>query len=92
MRSKRSGKRPLRSTRRMPKLAKDWSEFLSLMIFHRVKFLLVGGHAVSIHARPRMTEDLDLFVEASVENAERIRATLQEFRFRSAAPQVEMLG
>lgn len=27
-----------------------------------VRFLVVGGHAVSIHSRPRYTKDLDLWL------------------------------
>ena len=56
----------------MADLTQDWREFLSLLISHRVRLVVVGGHAVSIHGSPRMTEDLDVFVEASP-------ATLVEF-------------
>jgi len=70
----------------------DWREFLSLMISKRVKFLLLGGHAVSVHARPRMTEDLDVFVEVSSGNAKRLRSVLVEFGFGEAAPPVEELA
>jgi hypothetical protein len=38
---------------------------LSLLISHRVRFVVVGGHAVAVHGHPRLTEDLDVFVEAS---------------------------
>lgn len=44
----------------MDNLNDDWRAFLSLMISHRVKFLLLGGHAIAVHAVPRMTEDLDV--------------------------------
>jgi hypothetical protein len=69
-----------------PKLPADWSEFLSLLISHRVKFVLVGGHAVAVHGHPRLTEDLDVFVEASAANAARLRKTLVEFGFGTSAP------
>lgn len=69
----------------------DWREFLSLMISKRVKFLLIGGHAVSVHARPRVTEDLDVFVEVSPTNAKRLRSVLVDFGFGEAAPSVEEL-
>jgi hypothetical protein len=38
----------------------DWTEFLSALIGHRVRFVLVGGHAVAGHGEPRFTEDLDV--------------------------------
>ena len=67
-------------------LGRDWSEFLSALISRRVKFVLVGGHAVAAHGEPRLTEDLDVFVEPSEENGERIRAALVDFGFGDAAP------
>ncbi len=70
----------------------DWREFLSLMISKRVKFLLLGGHAVSVHARPRMTEDLDVFVEVSALNAKRLHRVLVDFGFGEDAPPAEELA
>lgn len=67
-------------------LGRDWSEFLSALISRRVKFVLVGGHAVAAHGEPRLTEDLDVFVEPSLENGERIKAALIDFGFGDAAP------
>ena len=33
----------------------DWTELLCLLIGHRVRFVLVGGHAVAGHGEPRLT-------------------------------------
>lgn len=63
----------------------DWREFLSSMLSRRVKFLLLGGHAVAIHARPRLTEDLDVFVDVSEPNPTRLRSVLVDFGFGDAA-------
>lgn len=46
---------------------------------HRVKFMIVGGYAVSAYGRPRYTGDLDFFIEKSPENATRVVAALHEF-------------
>lgn len=73
-------------------LFKDWSEFVELLTRHRVRFVIVGGHAVAVHARPRHTEDLDVFVEPTLANARRLRAALVEFGFRDSAPPVEVLA
>ncbi len=70
----------------------DWREFLSLMISKRVKFLLLGGHAVSVHAHPRVTEDLDVFVEVSALNARRLRDVLIDFGFGESAPTIDELA
>ncbi|MBK6519536.1 MAG: hypothetical protein IPM79_35380 [Polyangiaceae bacterium] len=76
----------------METLFEDWSAFLRLLTRHRVRFLLIGGHAVSLHARPRHTEDLDLFVEATKANGARVLAALAEFGFASVAPPLELLS
>lgn len=44
-----------------------------------VKFVIIGGYAVFVHAQPRMTKDLDVFVESSPENARAIYAALASF-------------
>jgi hypothetical protein len=67
-------------------LSRDWSEFLSVLISHRVKFVLVGGHAVAAHGEPRLTEDLDVFVEPVESNGERVRAALIDFGFGEGVP------
>lgn len=76
----------------MAVLTSEWREFLSLLISHRVKFVVVGGHAIAVHARARTTEDLDVFVEASLSNARRLRAALVDFGFGDAAPEEALLA
>ncbi len=73
-------------------LSRDWTEFLSALIARRVKFVLVGGHAVAGHGEPRLTEDLDVFVDPSLDNAKRLRAALGDFGFADVAPTVEQLA
>ena len=73
-------------------IGRDWSEFLRLLISHRVKFVLVGGHAVAGHGEPRLTEDLDIFVDVSVANAKKLRRVLLDFGFGERAPSVEELA
>jgi hypothetical protein len=76
--SRSSAEPPPASTVRFPP---DWSELIGLLSAHRVRFLIVGAHALAIAGRPRATQDLDLFVEPTVENAERLGAALEEFGF-----------
>jgi hypothetical protein len=73
-------------------LNRDWSEFLSALISRHVRFVLVGGHAVAGHGEPRLTEDLDVFVEPTPENAARLRDALCDFGFESVAPSVDELA
>ena len=73
-------------------LSPDWRAFLSLLISHQVKFVLIGGHAVGSHGKPRLTKDLDVFVAPTVVNARRLHAALVEFGFGAAAPPVAQLA
>jgi len=67
------------------KLDKDLLELLALLRSHGAEFLVVGGHAVAFHGRPRLTEDLDLFVRPDRANGIRIVAALREFGFAELA-------
>jgi hypothetical protein len=64
-------------------VAKDFEEFFASCNKHKVQYLVVGGYAFAVHAHPRYTGDLDLFVRASEENARRIIDALDEFGFAS---------
>ena len=64
-------------------LDKDLRELLALFNTTGVEFLVVGGHAVAFHGRPRLTDDLDLFVRPELKNGERIVQALQKFGFGS---------
>jgi hypothetical protein len=58
---------------------RDFKELLSFFNAHNVKYLVVGGYAVSLHAQPRTTKDLDLFIKADPENARVAYAALAQF-------------
>ena len=64
-------------------LDKDLRELLALFRETGVEFLVVGGHAVAFHGRPRLTDDLDLFVRPDLENGKRIVQALERFGFGS---------
>jgi len=57
----------------------DFKELLSVLNAHRVKYLVIGAYAVSIHAQPRATKDLDILVKADAENAAAVFAALARF-------------
>jgi hypothetical protein len=70
-------------------LGKDFRELLELLNRHGVRYLAVGGFAVAVHGRPRYTKDLDLWVEVSPENANRLVAVLEDFGFASLGLRAE---
>ena len=65
----------------MTTIHQDWKEFLSALLSENTKFLLIGAHALAFHVEARLTEDLDVFVEPSPENAERVLRALNRFGF-----------
>jgi hypothetical protein len=66
-------------------LPPDWSEFLSVLRRHGVRFLVVGAHALAAHGRPRATQDLDVLVAPTAANARKVGAALAEFGFNKLA-------
>ncbi|HXP89516.1 MAG TPA: nucleotidyltransferase [Fibrobacteria bacterium] len=66
-------------------LPDDFKEFLRLFRAHGVRHLVVGGWAVGLHGRPRSTQDLDIWIEVSGENARNASEALGEFGFAAPA-------
>lgn len=57
----------------------DFRDLLRALSDAEVRFLIVGAYAVSAHAEPRATGDLDVWVEPTPENASRAYAALRAF-------------
>jgi predicted nucleotidyltransferase len=57
----------------------DLREFIKSLTSHDVEFLVIGAHAVAFYGRARFTEDIDLWLNRSAENAERFRQSLEAF-------------
>ena len=68
----------------MANLSPDIKTLITLLIKHKVKFAVCGGHAVAHHGYPRMTMDVDLLIEPNKENATRIMSALTDFGFGDA--------
>jgi hypothetical protein len=52
---------------------------LSIFNAQKVKYLIVGGYAVSYHAQPRATKDIDILVKPDADNAKAVYAALGAF-------------
>ena len=63
------------------KLHPDLREFIELLNFRRVDYIVVGGHAVAFHGHPRFTGDIDLLLRPSRNNALSLIDALKEFGF-----------
>lgn len=53
-------------------------KLLSLLNAHSVKYVIIGASAMPLHGYSRHTKDIDIFIEATRENAERTMAALEE--------------
>ncbi len=60
-------------------LSDDFRDLLVAFVDAGVELAVVGGWAMAVHGRPRATEDLDLVVRASPENAVRVHRALLTF-------------
>lgn len=60
-------------------LSHDFTDLLAALENAKAEYLLVGGYAVSIHSKPRFTKDIELLIEASPENLDRVALALEEF-------------
>ena len=60
-------------------LNSDYKDMLQVLLDNRVKFLLVGAYAMGVHGYPRATGDIDIWVEPSAENSERVYRSMAAF-------------
>ena len=57
----------------------DFRDFLAALNLEKVKYILVGGYSVILHGYSRTTGDMDLWVERSEENYNRIKQAFFHF-------------
>lgn len=61
------------------KLDGNFCDLLSAFRACSVRYLIIGGWAVSIHAQPRATQDMDIFVSPDRANIEAVYRALIRF-------------
>jgi predicted nucleotidyltransferase len=66
------------------KVEKDYEDLLGLFNKHKVEYLIVGSFAVAFYSKPRYTKDIDILINPTIENANRIVIALEEFGFKGA--------
>jgi hypothetical protein len=57
----------------------DFVDLLRAFAAADVRFLIVGAYALAVHGRPRATGDLDVWVDATPQNAGRVMRALATF-------------
>lgn len=63
----------------IPPMDSNLKQLLSAFNANHVRYVLIGGYAVAIRAQPRLTKDLDVFIESSPANAVATYKALAEF-------------
>lgn len=66
-------------------MSRDFEELLESLNDEGARYLVGGAHALALHARPRATKDLDLFVAPTRGNAQRFIRALARF-FGGSSP------
>jgi len=65
-------------------LTEDMTDFIRILQRREARFLIVGGFAVNYYGYIRTTQDIDLLIYPSRENAGRMMDALKEFGFGNA--------
>jgi hypothetical protein len=60
-------------------MSNDFKDLLRAFNANAVKYLIIGGHAFSVHSEPRTTKDLDLFIRSDLANAKAAFRALAQF-------------
>jgi len=61
------------------KISSDYRDLLSIFNAAGVRYLIVGGYAVMIHTEPHYTKDLDIWIDRTDTNAQRLFDALARF-------------
>ncbi|MGX5819229.1 nucleotidyltransferase [Chitinophaga lutea] len=64
-------------------LARDFEDFVKLLNEHKVDYMVVGGYSLAFHGKPRHTGDLDIWINISPKNAERMLKVIADFGMAS---------
>lgn len=69
--------------------SQDFKEFIQFLNDNEVHYLVVGGYAVALHGYPRYTKDIDIWIESSLDNADRLLKALNQFGFGLVGLKIE---
>jgi hypothetical protein len=64
-------------------LEKDFIDFVDLLNKHQVAYMVVGGYALAFHGEPRTTGDMDIWIDCTEQNAQKMVAVMDEFGMAS---------
>lgn len=66
-------------------LDEEFIAFWRVLNEHQVKYIMVGGLATFFHGYNRVTEDVDMWIEDTIENRKRLRQSFKELGYGDIA-------
>jgi len=60
----------------------DFEDLFKLFNAHEIEYLIVGAYALAFHGAPRFTGDIDVYVNPTAQNADRVVEALADFGFK----------
>ena len=69
----------------MDMLDEEFIAFWRILNQHQVKYIMVGGLATFFHGYNRVTEDVDMWIEDTLDNRKRLRAAFCELQYGDIA-------
>lgn len=63
------------------RVEKDFKEFIESLNTNSVRYLIIGSFALSYYSEPRYTKDIDILVDSTASNADRLMTAIREFGF-----------
>jgi len=73
-------------------MSHDFRDFFVALQQHGVEFLLIGGVAYNVHAPPRATKDIDIWVRPTRDNVARLIDAIRAFGFPVESLEVDALA
>ena len=58
---------------------RDFKDLFNILNEEKVEYLVVGAHAVIFYGEPRYTKDLDVWINTTSENAEKVWRALSKY-------------
>ncbi len=70
-------------------VSRDYEDLFKALNTFKIKYLVVGAHAVTFYAEPRFTKDLDVWIPVTLNDAQRVYDALKTFGapLRDLSPQ-----
>lgn len=59
--------------------SQDYEDLFSTLNAYKLRYLVVGAHAVAFYSVPRFTKDLDVWIPIALNDPQRVYAALKEF-------------